>query len=256
VKTLPVLISIPHSGSEIPGDLRQTLLLTNKEIFEDSDPFTREIYSCNDLVYETITTNTSRMFVDVNRSENDLPPRNTDGVIKSTNVYNKPVYQDTMYPDKNLIQYLLDKYYKPYHRKIIKTLKNSDLQIAFDCHSMTPVAPPISRNHGTLRPSFCIGNDNGNSASYEMTELFAECLREVFDLPYDEVSINDPFPGGFITKTYGNNPIPWIQIELNRKLYLSKPWFNSDSLYIDRGHLTRLNTLFRKTLKQFLDIPA
>ena len=49
MKSLPVLISIPHSGNEIPGDLRKTLLLTNKEIFEDSDPFTRDIYSCDDL---------------------------------------------------------------------------------------------------------------------------------------------------------------------------------------------------------------
>ena len=42
----------------------------------------------------------------------------------------------------------------------------------------------------------------------------------------NEISINDPFHGGHITKTYGNKPVPWIQVEMNRDLYLTEPWFD------------------------------
>lgn len=66
-----------------------------------------------------------------------------------------------------------------------------------------------------------------------------------------EIKLNDPFHGGYITKTYGNNPIPWIQIEMNRDMYLLKPWFDENSLDIESDHLERLNKKFEKSLKMF-----
>ena len=76
----------------------------------------------------------------------------------------------------------------------------------------------------------------------------AECLENEFEC---NVSINDPFQGGHITKTYGNNPLPWIQIEMNRDLYLSKDWFDENTLSIDSSRLQELNHLFENCLNLF-----
>ena len=72
---------------------------------------------------------------------------------------------------------------------------------------------------------FCISNQNGKTSSPELIERLASCISESFEIDRKEISLNDPFHGGYITKTYGNNPLPWIQVEMNRDLYLSEPWF-------------------------------
>ena len=65
------------------------------------------------------------------------------------------------------------------------------------------------------------------------------------------VTINNPFKGGFITRNYGNNPLPWIQIEMNRKLYLSSGYFDYSTLKMKGDRLTELNAKFREVLFHF-----
>jgi formiminoglutamase len=69
-----------------------------------------------------------------------------------------------------------------------------------------------------------------------------------------EVTINRPFKGGFITRHYGNNPIPWIQIEMNRKLYLSEEYFDYNFLQMRGNHLEKLNGKFREALLHFYEL--
>lgn len=63
-----------------------------------------------------------------------------------------------------------------------------------------------------------------------------------------EVTINNPFKGGFITRNYGNNPLPWIQIEMNRKIYLSEEYFDYRTLKMRGDRLTELNGKLREVL--------
>lgn len=60
--------------------------------------------------------------------------------------------------------------------------------------------------------------------------------------------LNDPFHGGHITKTYGNNPVPWIQIEMNRDMYLSESWFDNEMLSMKTERLQELNNMFENTV--------
>ena len=86
-----------------------------------------------------------------------------------------------------------------------------------------------------------------------MIECLAECIAESYGINRNEISINEPFQGGYITRTYGNNPIPWIQIEMNRDIYLCEPWFNKDSLRVDETRLAELQKKFGKTLELFFE---
>lgn len=252
MKKFPVLLSIPHGGKEKPPELDGHLCITDRDLFDDSDPFVIEIYDLEDKVERSIITNVARAFVDLNRSPQDLPPQNPDGLIKSFTCYQKPIYINGKEPDAALTKKLIEMYYKPYHKSIQKSIHELDLQLCLDCHSMASVAPDISPDGAQKkRPKFCISNNDGKSSSKEMMELLASSIAESFEIDRKEISLNDPFHGGYITRNYGNDPIPWIQIEMNRDMYLSKPWFDNKTLSMRDSHLKKLNQQFEKCLNHF-----
>jgi len=249
---LPVLLSIPHGGTKKPKELKNHLCISNKDQFDDSDPFVFEIYNLKNKVQKVISTEIARAYVDLNRSLQDLPPKNPDGLIKSSTCYQKPIYLKGKEPNDSLREKLIQFYYLPYHRLIQKSLQELDLQLCLDCHSMASTAPDISPDKkNRKRPLFCLSNQNGKTSSTEMIEFLADCISESFQIDRSGIFLNDPFLGGYITKTYGNNPIPWIQIEMNRDLYLLEPWFDKNSLTLQEFYLKKLNNKFEKSLNLF-----
>ena len=245
MKSLPILLSIPHGGTKKPSELSGHLCITEHDLFDDSDPFVIELYDLGDKVQRVITTDIARAFVDLNRSLQDMPPNNPDGLIKSMTCYQKPIYIKGREPDESISNMLIEMYYKPYHRTIQSSIRELDLQLCLDCHSMASFAPNLSPDkNNSKRPTFCLSNQDGKTSSNEMMEALADCISESFSIERNEISLNDPFHGGHITKTYGNNPIPWIQIEMNRDLYLSESWFDKESLSIDKTRLQDLNNKF------------
>ena len=250
---LPILLSIPHGGTRRPEELNGHLCITNDDLFDDSDPFVIELYDLGNLVKRVIKTDIARAFVDLNRSLQDLPPNNPDGLIKSYTCYQKPIYIGGKEPDESLRNLLVEMYYMPYHRTIQKSLKELELQLCLDCHSMASVAPNISPDgNAKKRPMFCLSNQDGNTSSTEMIELLADCISESYSIDRNEISLNDPFHGGYITKTYGNNPVPWIQVEINRDLYLSEKWFHRDSQSFFNNRLQELNQMFENAITSFM----
>jgi len=249
---LPVLISVPHGGTEIPIELADRVLLSAKDQFADSDSFTREIYGIEEYVSAYIDTNIARAYVDLNRDVGDRPPENPDGIIKTQTCMGKPVYKKGQELNDPLIQTLINNYYEPYHQKFRDFLDSSkNIVLALDCHSMEAVGPEISPDRGQPRPKFCLGNNNEKSCSHEVTLRFAKCLQEAFELEESEVTINKPFAGGFITRTYGMRAIPWIQVEMNRDLYLSPLWFDPVTRDIDKERLKYLKNCFQKAVINF-----
>ncbi|MDY6863743.1 MAG: N-formylglutamate amidohydrolase [Thermodesulfobacteriota bacterium] len=254
-ENLPVLVSIPHGGLQIPKELKDRICLNEINIFDDSDPFTQEIYNLGDRASFVIISYIARAFVDLNRSTDDLPPKNPDGVIKSHTCNRQIIYKKGLEPDILLIKKLLEKYYEPYHRKIREVLaeNNHNIELALDCHSMAAYGPEISPDPGKRRPIICLGNQNNKTSSRKMINKLTDCFRQAFDLDAGEVTENKPFTGGYITQMYGGNPIPWIQVEMNRDLYLKSAYFDRNTLKVHGDRLQELNLRFKKTLFLFCD---
>ncbi|HSG83937.1 MAG: N-formylglutamate amidohydrolase [Nitrosopumilus sp.] len=246
---LPVLLSIPHGGTHKPVELEGHLSITNKDLFDDSDPFVIELFDLGDKVERVIKTDIARAFVDLNRSRQDMPPDNPDGLIKSKTCYDKPIYTNGKEPDDSLKRMLIELYYNPYHQAIQKSLEELDLKLCLDCHSMAATAPYFSPDKTqSKRPLFCISNNYGKTSSQKMIELLADSISEAYSIDKNEIFLNDPFHGGHITKTYGNNPVPWIQIEMNRDMYLSESWFDNEMLSMKTERLQELNNMFENTV--------
>lgn len=248
---LPFLLSIPHGGTKTPHELNEITCITKQDLFDDSDPFVIELYDLGDKVSRVVKTDIARAFVDLNRAPDDFAPQNPDGLIKSVTCYQKPIYNKGQEPDQSLRNSLIEKYYTPYHDAIQKSMKELDLQFCFDCHSMASMPPNIAPDSNKKRPVFCLSNRDGSSAPDELVEHLADCISDCYSVKRSDISINDPFHGGYITKYHGNNPVPWIQIEMNRDLYLDEKWFNKDSFDIDKSRLSDLNKQFEESLKLF-----
>ena len=251
MQQFPVLISIPHGGTLIPNELKDKLVIGKREIFEDIDPFTQNIYDLKDKVTAVLKTDIARTFVDLSRSTNDLPPKNPDGIIKSHTCFGKIIYKEHQQPDEALIKLLLKKYYLPFHDELKDAIEKnkSSLNFCLDCHTMEAVGPAISPDSGKERPLICLGNRFGEAAPNQLIEKIRLSFIKIFKLNESDVTVNKPFAGGFITRYYGNNPLPWVQIEMNRLLYLKEPYFNSASLQISEERLRELNDKFALVLK-------
>lgn len=243
MKKLPLLISVPHGGTQIPPEITDHTSLTFKDIFDDGDALTREIYHLKNSVIAYIDTPVARACIDLNRAPEDRPPDNPDGIVKTMTTMQTPVYKKNKFPDNSLIEKLLTKYYYPYHQQLDALQKQTSIRLAVDCHSMLPMSPPISQTPNQPRPLFCLsnrGNENGNikvksdsiTCQSHWLITLKKCICQVFKINDDDVLLNNPFSGGYITKAHFNGTVPWIQLEINRKLYLTPPYFNPKTLHV------------------------
>ncbi|MBN2319921.1 MAG: N-formylglutamate amidohydrolase [Acidobacteria bacterium] len=250
---LPVLLSIPHGGTGVPPELEGRLAIGKKGVFEDIDGFTREIYDLGNKVRRVHKADIARTFVDPGRAPSDLPPENPDGVVKSHTCFGKIIYKENQQPDDSETAQLLEKYYYPFHRRLQQLIAEDrhNLKVCIDCHSMAETGPAISPDTGKERPFFCLGNRFGESATDAMVHKLKSCLAAAFELDEADVAVNNPFAGGYITRHYGNNPLPCIQVEMNRKLYLRAPWFDTERLTISADRTAELNERFYQALKIF-----
>ena len=116
---------------------------------------------------------------------------------------------------------------------------------------MEAVGPVIGPDHGVERPAICLGSRYGQSCTPSLTVHMANAMRRAFDLKADQLTIDQPFAGGYITKHYGHNPLPCIQIELNRRLYLEKGWLDGPTIQVNLQKIAELKQKFRYALELF-----
>jgi len=201
---LPVLISVPHAGLAVPPEVERRSALSPREIMEDGDGGAAEVYDLEPEVQGFVSTAIARAFVDVNRAADD---RSADGVVKTKTCWNKRVY--TKFPSPEIIDTLLEKYYRPYHARLQEL--SAGVKLGLDCHTMATVGPPVGPDPGEERPLLCLSNAE-SACPEEWIAIFARALEEKFD---EKVAVNHPFTGGFITRSRPGG-IPWMQVEFSR----------------------------------------
>lgn len=211
---LPIIISNPHCGLRCPVELESYNLLTHSQIVCDGDEGALEIYRIlKDQVQHYIEADIARAYVDLNRHRQDY---SLDGVIKTHTCWMERIYRDPL--DPSLVETVLQRYYDPYHDTLNSWSQCKELILGVDCHTMAEYSPAISSEPQTLRPWVCLSNQNGITCPASW--LFM--LQSLFDerLGSSNVSLNDPFKGGYITSCFSDQK-PWIQIELSRADFLS-----------------------------------
>ena len=209
--TLPLLLSVPHAGLAVPPEAAPRCGLTPREIAEDGDEGAADIYfDLEPHVAAFHATDIARAFVDMNRSEDD---RRRDGVVKTHTCWTVPVYRAPL-PDE-AVERLIERYHRPYHRRLTELAAGLPLRLAVDCHTMAAQGPPVGPDAGRERPWICLGYGDGTCPKAWIDEL--KTLFEARIGPH--VTINEPFSGGYITRRHSTE-MPWLQLEVSRAPFL------------------------------------
>ena len=226
-----ILVSIPHAGTEIPEEIRSCIPLSDHVLRNESDLYTDQIFSIADA--SIVTTKYSRIISDPNRAPDETY---TEGVLRALGVVmlNLPSGVQTFTTDPTIddISGWIDRFHKPYHDKLQKSLVNA--QFIFDCHSMWSQSAAGHFGGNTERADVILGNQYFCSCSAETTNFFAE----YFTNKGYTVAVNDPYPGRYILGTYCSRiGLPGIQIEFNRALYLDEQTLEPRNKDIQKLHL-------------------
>ncbi len=208
---LPLLASVPHAGWRVPEVAEPYCILTEQEVLEDGDVGASEIYALEPEFEAYLTTDIARAIIDLNRAEDD---RRADGVVKTHTCWNVPVYRE--FPPDDVVTALLDQFYHPYHARL-RELAGKRIRCGVDLHTMAAKGPPVGPDPDVERPWVCLGNVDGTTSPLDWIDSLKECFEDGFG---PNVRVNDPFKGGFITRSHAAE-LPWIQVELSRGPHMS-----------------------------------
>lgn len=262
MSSLPVVISVPHGGEVVAPELIDRTLLTKEDIFSDGDPLTRQLYNFRSEVAFLCETPIARATIDLNRPPTSVPPENLDGVVKSHTTFGKRIYCNNRIPRRDTLNLLLSKYYTPFHQRLERCSRRSDIFCGLDCHTMLDQAPVISDEYGQKRPFICLSN-NGDimgekvegrrlTCSPELINSLAKYLQQEFPGKANNILLNEPFRGGHIVREHSKN-LPWIQIELNRSAYLNQQWFDEKNLTVCQSRVKFIRDKLLSAIRGFVN---
>lgn len=217
----PLIVSIPHSGTEIPAEFADDFL--SAEIARnDADWFVDRLYAfAKDLGATIVHTAVSRSVIDVNRDPSGVslyPGQATTGLCPETTFDGDPLYSDGHNPD---VAVRRAGWFDPYHaavaEEIARLRASHPAVILYDAHSIRSHVPRLF--DGEL-PQFNIGTNSGQSCAPALADaVHAACT--------DSVVVNGRFKGGWITRHYGapEKGVHAVQIELAIRGYADEqPW--------------------------------
>lgn len=221
----PLVVSMPHTGVNIPPDLDNRLLspwLARK----DADWWVDNLYDfAGDLGATTVHTAISRTVIDVNRDPSGqslYPGQVTTGLCPTTTFDGEALYQPGEEPGEGEIAARRAEYFDPYHvalaEEIARLRERHPLVVLYDCHSIRSIVPRLFE--GGL-PNFNIGTNSGNSCDEALTGMIhAICAKTSFSHV-----VNGRFKGGWITRHYGRpgEGVHAVQMELACRGYMREP---------------------------------
>ena len=222
-KKVPVIISIPHCGTQFPDELVNDYLPGQISSIDDTDWFLQDLYNFAPQMGITIVhAKYSRWVIDLNRDPKSAPLYNDGrlitGLTTTTDFIGNPIYKTGKEPNQTEVERRLNVYYWPYYQKVQELLderkKEFGKVLLWDAHSIRRMVPTIRKE---AFPEMILGDNDETSADKKLIDITLSELRKGF-----QVNHNDPFKGGHITRYFGkpNEHVHALQLERNKNLYM------------------------------------
>ncbi len=219
----PLLVSLPHVGTEIPADQRARYRPEALRV-DDTDWHLETLYAfAKDLGAGLLVPRYSRYLVDLNRPpENQpmYPGANNTGLCTTRAFTGEPIYLDGREPDEAEVQRRVTHYWRPYHRALADELgrlrATHGHAVLFDGHSIKGELPWLFE--GSL-PDLNLGTAGGASCAPSLREALGRVLAG--QDRYSQV-VDGRFKGGHITRHYGqpSSGVHAVQLEMAWRCYM------------------------------------
>lgn len=246
--TSPIVVSVPHCGTDFPEELRDQYKVELIRQPDDTDWFVDTLYDfVSGMGITMISARYSRWVIDLNR-DIDSKPLYTDGriitaVCPTTTFLGEPLYKDERKEVAGSeVQRRLKEYYQPYHQKIQSLLEETKKKygkvLLWDCHSIRQVVPTIQKEKF---PDLILGDANECACD---PKLIATALKNLGSAGYS-LNHNHPFKGGTITRSFGkpSENQHALQLEMTKVNYMD----DAERKY-DKTRADKMRELLKRTL--------
>ncbi len=223
----PLLISIPHMGTQIPAAIASRLTPA-ANLLADTDWHLAQLYDFADAMGATVLqANYSRYVIDLNRPPGDeslYPGQATTSLCPTETFPGEAVYQDGQAPTATEIATRLASYWRPYHDQLQTELNRlralHGAVLLWDAHSIASHLPRLFE--GKL-PDFNFGTNEGRSCAVAVQEAIQHSASALAGERYTTV-VNGRFKGGYITRHYGQpqEHIHAVQLEMCQSTYMNE----------------------------------
>ena len=227
----PLLVSLPHDGSEIPPALAARMTEGARRA-PDTDWHVSRLYAfARELGASVLVPRHSRYVVDLNRPPDDAslyPGQNTTGLCPAVRFSGEPVYREGEAPDPAEVAARVERYWRPYHGALDAELQRLRARhgrvVLWEGHSIRGECPFLF--DGRL-PDLNLGTADGRSCTPALQERLTAVLRG--QQRYDWV-VNGRFKGGYITRHYGDpaHGVDAVQLEISQRIYMDEDSFAWD----------------------------
>jgi N-formylglutamate deformylase len=223
--TVPLLISMPHVGTDIPDEVAGSLAPC-AAARADTDWHLAELYAfAAEMGASTLAARWSRYLIDLNRppeNTNLYPGQDTTGLCPVDTFGRERLYREGMEPDQAEVQRRLQRYWQPYHDQLRSELDRllalHGRVVLWDAHSIASTVPRFFE--GRL-PDLNFGTADRTSCSMQLEGAMIQAAEAQDRYAF---VFNGRFKGGHITRHYGNpeGGIHAIQLEMCQCLYMDE----------------------------------
>ena len=237
--TAPLLVSLPHDGSEIPADIAARMH-ERARAAPDTDWHVARLYAfARELGASMLVPRHSRYVVDLNRPPDDVslyPGQNTTGLCPAVQFTGEPVYLEGQAPDPAEVEQRVDLYWRPYHAALQDELQRLRAEhgrvVLWEGHTIRGSALPFLFE-GRL-PDLNLGTSGGASCAPALQAKLEAVLGAQDE--FDWVA-NGRFKGGYITRHYAApaEGIDAVQLEMSQRLYMDEDTFDYDEVRAPRA---------------------
>ncbi|MFL6672791.1 MAG: N-formylglutamate deformylase [Massilia sp.] len=223
--TVPMLVSMPHVGTDIPDDVAARLAPCALAK-ADTDWHLAQLYDfVRGLGVSTLAARWSRYVIDLNRPPEDTslyPGLDTTGLCPVDTFGRERLYQPGMAPSEAEVQRRLERYWRPYHQQLRTELERllalHGRVVLWDAHS---IASRVPRFFEGRLPDLNFGTAEGTSCAPGLEQAVVGVARAQDRC---SVAVNGRFKGGYITRHYGQPGagVHAIQLEMCQCLYMNE----------------------------------
>jgi N-formylglutamate deformylase len=223
---VPLLISLPHVGTEIPPELRASFV-PRALASEDSDWHLERLYGplADKLGASLIVPRYSRYVIDLNRPPDDqplYPGAGGTGLVPTRFFTNDPLYREGSEPSAAEVAERRETCWRPYHEALAAELDRLRAEhgraLLFEGHSIRSELPWLFE--GKL-PALNLGTADGASCAPAITQRLGALLQG--QATFSQV-VNGRFKGGYITRHYGQpgRGVHAVQLEMCQRCYMDE----------------------------------